>query len=260
MKFPYLTGVANMVKGSGTKADLSVFEGIGFEKSPVGVKFFFEKPKDMPRLEKRLGLCEVLKEAHERDHGFYIDRDNEDCVGKVVLGMVDVSPVLEAGQLGPELGIYEQPRANMRIYRHFPKFPRGTVNYVAFARLDCLDFDPDLLVLYATARQAGLVLRAMSYSTGEIWEPKSMPVVACGWLYVYPFMTGKVNYLVTGMSYGMIAREVFPEGKVLVSIPWNWIPTIVENLKRMQWELPTYKREVYFQEMRRLAEKFGLIL
>lgn len=249
-----------MVRSLDFKERLSVFEGIGFERPPVGVKFFFTKPEGIGRLDKRLGLCEVLKEAQERADPFYIDRDNEDCVGKVALGMVDVLPVLEAGQLGPELGIYEQPRANMRIYQHFPKFPKGTVNYVAFARLDCLDFDPDLLVLYATPRQAGLVLRAMSYSTGEIWEPKSMPVVACGWLYVYPFMSGKVNYLVTGMSYGMIARHVFPEGKVLVSIPWNWIPTIVDNLRRMEWELPTYDREVYFQEMRRLAEKFGLVL
>lgn len=106
----------------------SVFNEVGLEKPPVGVKFFFEKPQGVPRLDKRVGLCEVLKEAYEIDHSFYIDRDKEDCVGKAVLGMVDIPPVLEAGQLGPELGIYEQPRANMRIYQYFPKFPRGTVN------------------------------------------------------------------------------------------------------------------------------------
>lgn len=240
--------------------DLSIYNKIGFERQPVGVKFLFDKPNGIPRLDKRLGLCEVLKEAQERDRPFYMDKDNEDCVGKVSLGMVELLPVLEAGQLGPELKIYEQPRANMRIYRNFPKFAKGTVNYLAFARLDCLEFDPDLLILYATPKQAEIVLRAMSYSTGEIWEPKAMPVVACSWLYVYPFMSGKVNYLVTGMSYGMIAREVFPEGKILISIPWNWIPTITENLQHMEWQLPTYNREAYFNEMSRLAQKFGLAL
>jgi len=79
-----------------------------------------------------------------------------------------------------------------------------------------------------------LSLWAMSYSTGEIWQRKqrvSWVVVAlCN-----PYLTGNVNYVITGMAYGMIARKVFPEGKVLISIPWNWIPIITQNLKEMKW-------------------------
>jgi uncharacterized protein (DUF169 family) len=103
------------------------------------------------------------------------------------------------------------------------------------------------------------VLRAMSYSTGEIWEPKATGVVGCSWLYVYPYQSGKVNYMITGMAYGLIARKVFPEGKVMVSIPWNWIPTITRNLEEMKWVLPGYdNRETYDSDMERLGKKFGL--
>ena len=241
------------------QTDLSIYEKFNFEKSPVGVKFLFEKPEGIARLEKKLGFCEMLKEAHERDTAFYFDKDNEDCVGKMPLGMMDTLPVLESGLLGPELGIYQEPRANARIYEHLPTFAKGTVNYVVFSPMKALTFDPDLLVLYTTPRQAEIVMRAMSYSTGEIWEPKAMGVVGFSWLYVYPYQSGKVNYMITGMAYGMIAREVFPEGKVLISIPWNWIPTITQNLNEMEWEFSEYKNKGQYQaEMERLGKKFDL--
>jgi hypothetical protein len=61
------------------------------------------------------------------------------------------------------------------------------------------------------------------------------------------------------MAYGMIARQVFPEGKVLISIPWNWIPTITQNLNEIEWEFPEYKnREQYQAEMDRLGNKYKL--
>jgi hypothetical protein len=64
--------------------------------------------------------------------------------------------------------------------------------------------------------------------------------------------------MITGMAYGMIAREVFPEGKVLVSIPWNWIPTITQNLIEMEWDLAGYNKEIYRAEMDRLGKKYKL--
>jgi uncharacterized protein (DUF169 family) len=141
-----------------------------------------------------------------------------------------------------------------------PAFAKGTVNYVVFSPLKVLTFDPDLLVLYATPRQAEIVLRAMSYSTGEIWESKAMGVVGCSWLYVHPYKSGKVNYMITGMAYGMIAREVFSEGKVLISIPWNWVQTITQNLNEMEWVLPGYNKKQYQADMDRLGKKFNLEL
>ncbi len=240
------------------KTDLSIYNRFNFERPPVGIKFLFAKPESIERLNKNLGFCEMLKEAHQRETAFYFDKDNEDCVGKMPLGMMDTLPVLESGQLGPELEIYQDARANSRIYQYLPHFARGTVNYVVFAPLKALNFDPDLLILFAAPRQAEIVLRAMSYSTGEIWEPKATGVVGCSWLYVYPYQSGKVNYMITGLGYGMIARKVFPEGKVLISIPWNWIPTITQNLKEMKWDLPGFNKEQYLADMQRLGQKFGL--
>jgi uncharacterized protein (DUF169 family) len=96
-------------------------------------------------------------------------------------------------------------------------------------------------MLMATPSQAEIVLRAMTYSTGDIIETKSTGVLKCAWLYVYPYQSGKVNYTVTGLGMGMKAHRVFPEGWILMSIPYMWIPTITRNLHEMKWVLPSYE-------------------
>ena len=156
------------------------------------------------------------------------------------MGMTDAPPFAESGQLGVKYEIFQDARANSRLYQHISKFEKGLVNYVAFSSLSQLTFDPDILVLTATPGQAEIVLRAMSYSTGEIWAPMTTGVLGCSWLLVYPYKTGKVNYTITGLAFGMKAKQIFPEGKVLISIPFNWIPVIARNLAEMKWVLPSY--------------------
>ena len=231
------------------QTDLSIFNKLKFEKPPVGVKFLYFKPKRTQQLDKKLPACEMIKEAQQRGTPFYFTKENEDCFGKVPLGMEEMPSWGEGGELGSGLGIYQEPRANTRIYQYLPKFSKGTVNYVALSSLDKLTFEPDLLILTATPSQAEIVLRAMSYSTGQIWESKTMGVLACAWLYVYPYQSGKINYTVTGMSMGLKAHEVFPEGWILISIPWDWMPIITQNLREMKWVLPSYTdgREKYLK-------------
>ena len=50
--------------------------------------------------------------------------------------MEDASLAAEAGLLGQRYGVYEEPRANERIYQHIPKLMKGTVNYAAFSVLE----------------------------------------------------------------------------------------------------------------------------
>jgi hypothetical protein len=57
----------------------------------------------------------------------------------------------------------------------------------------------------------------------------------------------------------MKARQVFPEGWMLISIPYDWIPVITQNLKEMKWILPSYTdgREKFMERDERIkAELF----
>ena len=235
--------------------DLSIYKKLQLEKPPVGVKFLLFKPEGIKQIDKSLAACEMIKEAQERDEPFYFTKENEECFGKLPLGWEDMPPWAESGQIGDELEIFQEARANARLYLSWPKFPRGTVNYVVLSPLDKLTFEPDLLIILAKASQAEIVMRAMTYSTGEVWESKATPALECSWLYVYPIQSGKVHYNPTGMTVGANAKRSFPEGLVLISIPYQWIPTITKNMQEMKWVLPNTDSKEAFNK--RLMEIVG---
>ncbi len=242
------------------KTDFSIYKDFQFERPPIGVNYLFHKPEGIEQLEKSLGLCEMLKEAHQRSTPFYFSKDNENCFGKQFLGMAgESSPVSEGGLQGIKLGIFQEPYANVRIRQFISKLEKGTVNYVTFSQLDKLTLEPDLLILTANPSQAEIVLRAMTYSTGEMYESKSTFVGGCSWLYTYPYISGKVNYITTGLAYGMKGRKIFPEGLLLISIPFQWIPTITQNLKEMKWVLSAFSldRDGFIRHEQEIMEKLA---
>jgi len=230
--------------------DFSIFEKFCFEREPVAIKYEYMKPEGFDQLDKKLALCEMIKEAQQREKPFYITVDNESCAGKGALGMVPGPSWAEAGLIGEKMGYFRDARENMRCTTHYEVFKPGVVNYVVYAKLSQLTFDPDLLIFVGTADQAEILLRAMAYSTGDMYESKATPVFQCSWLYTYPHLMGKINYITTGLGIGMKARKVFPSGLVIVSIPANWIPVIVKNLNEMELVLPYFAmdRETWVQE------------
>jgi uncharacterized protein (DUF169 family) len=222
------------------QTDLSIYQKFNFEHPPVAVKFLPDKPEGIEQLEGSMALCEMIKEAQQRGTPFYITKDNEDCAGAMMLGMVEEIPLPGGGELGVRYGIFEQASANEKLIEFSPKIAPGTINYVAFSTLDKLTFEPDLLFLLANISQAEIVLRAMSYVTGELWKSQITPVGACTWMFAYPYQSGKVNYVVTGLTFGLKARKVYPAGLMLFSIPHDWIAKITRNLEKMEWVLPSY--------------------
>jgi uncharacterized protein (DUF169 family) len=235
------------------KTDMSIYKKFEFEHPVVGIKYTHEKPEGIEQLDKQLALCEMFTETHRRNSPFYFTRENENCVGRSVLGMQEGDSMPNTGQIGVDFGIFQDARANRNIYRHQWSLEKGVVKYVIYSPVDQLTYEPDLLLITATVPQAEIILRAMSYSTGEIWTTQLTGVGACSWVYAYPVLTGKVNYMVTGLTFGMKAKEIFPAGWMLIAIPYHWIPTITANLNEMEWVLPAYSdgREKFFErEMR----------
>ena len=239
------------------QTDLNRFTKFGFERSPVGIKFQFFRPDGIDPLpvDKELSLCEILREAQAAKSPFYLGKDHrETCVGKILLGMQDMEAFAESGQIGEKLQVFQEARANYAFYKHVPKFDKNIVNYVVFAPLEHLTFEPDLLILTADHGQAEIVMRSMTYSTGELYNSRTTPVMGCAWIFIYPFQSGSVNFIIPEMIHGMKGRQLFPNSSVLISIPYQWIPTMAQNLDDMQWHLSSHEnRDKYLAE-------FGAVL
>jgi uncharacterized protein (DUF169 family) len=215
--------------------DYSVFDKFDFKRKPVGIKFLPYIPEGIDRLSKSLYFCQMFKEA-QTSKPFYVQREDFHCTEPLTLGMEDPDPVLLSGLVGEIDDLYEELRANQKIYQLVPRMLKGSVKCVLFSAIDQMTYDPDVLIITAdNVDQARIIMRALVYSTGETWSSKGTPVLACSWLYVYPYISGEVNYAVTGMSMGMQTLKVLPQGLMLISIPWTKLPMIIRNLQKMNW-------------------------
>jgi uncharacterized protein (DUF169 family) len=224
--------------------DLSILNRFEFERQPIGVKYYFKKPVGINQIAKNLTLCEMLKEAQLADSPFYVAQENQSCKpGSYVWGD-DVLGAYESGLFGQEMKIFKEARANVRLKQHIPKLDRSIVKYIAFAPIDKINFTPDLLIILTdNTSQSEILLRAMTYATGEVWSSKTTCVMGCAWLLAYPHVTGKVNYFITGFGTGMKAKKLFPEGRQILSIPYDWLPIITKSLSEMPWSIPAWETD-----------------
>ena len=240
-----------------TKEYSAILDKFGFEVPPVGVKFLAERPDGLERLKEKMALCEMLKKAQE-GNAFFADAENHTCeAGLYVLGQADISEPFASGEFGAGLKIFEAPRSASRLYLYIPKIARGIVNYVAFSAVDRLRFEPDLLILLASAHQTEIILRAMSYRSAKMWVSKFSAAIGCAWTFSYPFLTGELNYFVTGLGHGMKRRKLFPEGRQMISIPYDLLPSILQTLQELPWVLPAYRPDGP-EFVRRLLNKLGI--
>jgi uncharacterized protein (DUF169 family) len=216
------------------KLDYSVFKKFNFERKPVGVKFSLAKPEGIEQTNKSLAICEMFKEA-QTGKPFYVTQENVQC-GEQVVGMKDYPPVMYSGQLGPMFAMFKNAGANRRIYDYVPHLPKNSAKYIAHASIDQMTFEPDLLIFTATPSQAEIILRASSYSDGKIWNAKATTCLACAWIYAHPYLTGEMNYTVSGLGFSMKARGVLPDGLMIITFPFDAIPGLIDNLQEMEWD------------------------
>ncbi len=236
----------------------AVLEKFDFEKPPVGVKFHPFKPQGLERPGRLLDFCEMLVEA-QNGNAFYATKDDFTCIGPMLLGMREMKPKSESGFVGVKLGIFKEARANRRIYRILPRLSGKIINYVSFAPLDKMGFDPDILIILASVSKAEILNRARSYTSGEPWTAKATTVAGCAWLYIYPYLTGEINLTVTGFGFGMKARRLFPEGRILMTIPWDRINDVLQNLSEMEWYPESFSigPEAHKKKMQRIREELA---
>ena len=240
-----------------TKKDLAILDKFDFAVQPVGVKFLAKRPDMVERLNENMTLCEMLKRAQE-GNAFYSDAENHTCeAGLYVLGQADVPEPFISGEFGAGLKIFEEPRSASRLYQYVPRIGKGVVNYIAFSPLDKLSFDPDVLIILSKTSQTEILLRAMSYRTGKMWLSRYSPAIGCAWIFIYPYITGELNYTITGLGHGMKRRKLFPEGQQFVSIPFDLLPSMLQTLQDMPWVTPAYKPDG-LEFVRKLLIELGI--
>ena len=210
------------------------FSDLELPYCPVAVKFCRNLPENYEQAEGTDAFCGFLKKAQDENRVFFTTVENDTCMGKVVLGMTDLETNHGSGQVGFEMGLFRTAAANARLYHEATMLKRGVCNYVVFCPLDLCDFDPDLVICVAPTEKTQTLLRATSYISGDLWESKSSYVMSCAWTYTYPYVSGKVNHLFTGMHLGLQIRQAYPPGLHITTIPYQKLDEVVTALNEME--------------------------
>ena len=222
---------------------LSIFNRFQFKVSPVGIKLLPTAPDHVAPISQKMALCEMIKLAQSGESFYAVAADHTCEAGTYVLGQTGIKKEFHNGRFGAGLKLFDSPRSATRIYHYIPHIDRGIADYIVFAPLKKMTFEPDVLLCLSETPQTEILLRALSYSTGEMWSSKYSSAIGCSWLIAYPYLTGHLNYSITGMGHGMKRRGLFPEGRQIVAIPFDKLSTIAENLKQMEWDLPAYQAD-----------------
>jgi uncharacterized protein (DUF169 family) len=233
------------------KSDYAIFNKFNFERKPAGVKYSLGKPEGIKPTDKLVALCELINEA-QTGRPFSITAENIQC-GGAVLGLQEYPPMMYSGQLGPMFSMFKNPGANRRIYDYVPHMPKDSVKYISCAPLDRMTFEPDLLIFTTNVTQAEILLRASSFSDGKMWHAKGSTCLACAWIFTHPYLSGEINYTISGLGFSMKARKALPEGLIIITFPFNAISPLIENLNNMEWEPYWFNlgREGFIEEVQK---------
>ena len=235
-----------------SELDFSVLEKLELKLPPIGVKFDLFRPTDCPQLplEEKMSLCEMFRKCQETGEPFYFSKENEEtCVGKCVLGMEEFPGSAISGQIGPRLGVWQDPRGNRNVYRQVKLLAKDSCNFVRFCPAGKLTFQPDVLVLAAPISTGEKIMRATTYYTGMPYRSVSTAVMGCSWFLTYPYETGEVNFVLPNIVHGPHVRHLWEENTMLISIPFPWIPTFLQSLEEMPLELTGHEsKEKYYSE------------
>ena len=224
------------------KESFAILDKLELPVKPVAVGFFqYKPPEGVPKSKGKVRFCEMPKIA--RDQGpFYFDREDHECdAAKHVLGQGEAPPAYLSGVYAKELKGYGTASAGRRPYYTTTVLHRNSTDYVACSTLDKLSFEPDVLIIGAKTKQAATIMHARSWTTGEPAGGKVTFSMACSWIYIRPYVTGEINCIPADFSIGMRRSPVYPEGLIVISIPFELVPSILDSLREMPWTNPCHE-------------------
>ena len=198
-----------------------------------------------PRLEEfiyedelKMVHCQFMQRARFRGETYILDGIKSRpgppvCNGDAYVGLTDVDERLLPGLTHsrtdpskggpPRLGIFGSPAASRRSLRNHYWIVPSDIKYLAIAPLSDCPFDPDVVTIVATPRQATMACRALQYHTGEAAIGETGPGT-CSSSWVAAYLSGKPRY--TLGCHGVFGTMGIDPTEICLSIPGEQVPTL----------------------------------
>jgi uncharacterized protein (DUF169 family) len=215
------------------KIEKELKELLGLKGSPVAVKIA-ETQADVPagyqKVPEKSRHCQFVQDARLRGMKGYATRDEHLCKGGA--GVMGIEPLPEAvatGKMYHTLGNFKTAEGALETVSAIPKCT--TESYASvYSPLESAEFEPDVVVIVATPRQALRLSQAYLHSTGgRISSDYSGIQSICADAVVAVKQRGVPN-MTLGCN-GSRKNSGIAEDEVILGIPPKDLPEIVGVLK-----------------------------
>ncbi len=208
-------------------------ELLGLKGSPVAVKLAktpADVPTGYPKVAEKSRHCQFVQDARLRGTKGYATRDEHLCKGGA--GVMGIEPLPEAvanGSMYHTLGNFKTAEGALETVAAIPKCT-GESYASVYSPLESAEFEPDVVVIVATPRQALRLSQAYLYATGgRISSDYSGIQSLCADAVVAVKERGVPN-MTLGCN-GSRKNSGIAEDEVILGIPPKDLPGIVEALR-----------------------------
>ncbi|MBP2133700.1 uncharacterized protein (DUF169 family) [Methanomicrobium sp. W14] len=208
-------------------------EILGLKGSPVAVKIA-ETEADIPsgyqKIQERSRHCQFVQDSRLKGMKGYATRSEHLCKGGAgVMGIEKLPESVANGKMYHTLGNFKTAEGALETVSAIPKCT--TKSYASiYSPLESAEFEPDVVVIVATPRQALRLSQAYLYATGgRVSSDYSGIQSVCADAVVAVKQRGVLN-MTLGCN-GSRKNSGIAEDEVILGIPPKELPGIVEALK-----------------------------
>ncbi len=203
---------------------------LNFRESAVAVALSNDKPA-LEKLDEKIRLCEMLKEALNEGRSFYTSSDEHACDGGAYhIGLREMPVELRSGEfLYKRVGIFGSARAARRFFGSNLGVEPGTIKYASFSGLEKANFEPDVVVLVCSAKDGMRAVEASAYKSGIAAKGRTGPI--CSTIVAAPYLTGEIVYTLgdlTGRRFSKI-----DDGEIFLGVPFERMDELIDGLEKI---------------------------
>lgn len=202
--------------------------------SPVAFRFAPKKediPAGMQELDKTIRHCSMVGLARKEGRIFYSTANKHECNGGAwALGLRELTESLKTGDFYFKLGKFESSAACKRTIDRVPHLQALETFATMYAPLEKTPFDPQVILIVASPWAMLKLAQSVLFRLGGRINAEFAGIQSvCSDSCAQTYLNGQVNF-----SLGCDGSRKFSgieDGEMVIGIPAELIPEIVESLK-----------------------------
>ncbi len=210
---------------------------LGLRKDPVAVRLVRndeQAPADIMTMKAPLRHCISVNMASQ-GAALLLPAEAHACsAAKAALGIAPLPQKVQNGTVPYMHGLASSQEAASRIMKEIPRVELGTTKGTLVSSLENTRFEPDVIILILTPRQAMWVANALLFYAGgpRITANFAGMQASCGDVTALPILSNTINFSLG--CYGCRSAGKLGDNEMYVGIPLSRMGRVVSGIRGLQ--------------------------